>query len=374
MNKRVFKQQDQRKRKGLYRFLAVGLVVTSLVGIGFADQIKYTFGTLLQMATEAALQRTVNQMEAKVLADKVVEAKKLAKENENSGGTRDENLKRDLIVKVDTLAASQNAAYQTLAANQSDLQRNVTVEAGMLDLIIARQQWDAAKESIAYYEKDVALAKKKQQLGQLTALQVLEKENALFEQQQQVYNLEQAAYQKALELERLVGEPLSGQIQVTHELKAKSLPKEIAGPALTTAVGRQLSVVKAQNTVNEKALALQLTDVYYDAEDKELKLAQYDLQVAEFELNNAKKTEEIALLSDYKQLKLLQSAHQLSVEYVGQAQAVLKDLQRKQQLGTVTQLEVMQGELQLRNKKVEASKALAEYLKAVMNFELKSAL
>lgn len=374
MNKRVFKQQDQRKGKGMYRILAVGLVVTSLVGIGFAEQIKYTFGTLLQMATEAALQRTVDQMEAKVLEDKIVEAKKLAKENENGGGTRDENLKRDLIVKVDTLAAAQNASYQALAANQNDLQRNIAVEAGMLDLMIARQQWDAAKESIAYYEKDVALAKKKQQLGQLTALQVLEKENALFEQQQQVYNLEQAAYQKALELERLVGEPLTGQIQVTHEFKSKPLPKEISGPALTTVVEGQLSVVKAQNTVNEKALALELTDVYYDAEDKELKLAQYDLQVAEFELNNAKKTEEIAVLSEYKQLKLLQSAYQLSVEYVGQAQAVLKDLQLKQQLGTVTQLEVMQGELQVRNKKVESSKALAEYLKAVMNFELKSAL
>ncbi len=347
------------------------LVGVLVVSVAFSDQIAFGLKSLREMSEKASLQVSVDQMEAKVLEDKIADANKLAKERQNAGGTRDENLQRDITVKVDTLVANQNAALQKLTSNENAAKRRIDLETATIELFLVKEQLKAMTLNTTVFDKEIALVKKQYQLGQVTALQVLEKENALLTHKQDLIALEQQVYQKSLELERLVGEPLKGAIAIDFKLLESPMPEPFTLESIGVVVARQLSVIKAQNTFNEKQLTFDLTDIYYDPTDKEYKSIAFDLEVAKYDLKSAKETEEIAIVYDYQQLDLLKQAYQLEKENVTLTNERLLETQKRLKLGTATALDVLKGEMQLRNKRVDAQKALGAYEKAVLLFGLK---
>lgn len=352
--------------------LILGVIVLSVLSLAvFGEGLLQTLGQLLVSGAENSIQGSIDQLNGDILKVKLEDANKEADKNKVPGGTRVDLLKKDLIVNIDTLTAKQALDYQTLEANKNQYTLKRDIEVATQDYALVLEEIRVAKLNLPVAEKEVAIAKTQQRLGMVTNLAVLEKENAVASQRLSLITLDQSRYEKALALEGLVGAALEGALLVDYKIELKPRFGMSIQVMLDGLVKRQLSVFKAQQALTVKEKTFNYTDTYYDELDKEYKEALYNLEIARLEYQDAYEAAKIDLLTAFEQVGILYESYLLEKDFVALNEARLADTQKKKSLGTASELEVLQAQVQLRNKKLDVTKAIVAYNKAYLDFKLK---
>ncbi len=349
--------------------LAAMMILGSIAALQSAVNAEDAVEVLTQAkAVELAL---ANNLELKIAEQEQKETNitrsqqnKIAKEDDPTG-----SYDLDLLVEVAKVNKENLTKLAQATYNSSKLETELAAKNAYAQLVNAKEAYTLAEKNKAQAEEALRFAKKKQELGQASNVQVLSAEAELSSKQAALSSAEITYKQKLMDINVIMNQELNKQwtIDANVELKTVELKplEELKQAMLTThpaALGADLSYKIAE--------AKYLTAKgFYPENVWTYQLAQVDYEQAKYQYELTKRSQEKALNQAYIGVEgsiNTVNALKKSVEATAEAYRIAK---LRYDLGLVTAYDVNEAALQLNNMENNLLSAKLGYMLAVSQLE-----
>lgn len=344
--------------------LLSGLVV-------FAEEIAeiFDFNTLGDKAIENSL-----ELESKTLT---LESKKIDQEDterdasnaDQQGGDRVTYINNRTIVESDTILADMEVklAEMAIEKEKEDLKKTLNEKGMAYNLLL--EEIKLNKMLLANYDTYIKNVEVKESNGIATSIDVT---NIIIEKQNQalkVKELEGSLRDKAIELNHLLGRELDEAIVIEDTIEAYPLVNFDPAVLYEKRYETYPNIYRKTVELESKEIIFNLNAERYTEDEKEYKTALYNKNIAEVNLDSAKKDYEVALRSavnDYlnanDSLALTRKQSELKTKQYD-------DTKLKYDLGLANSEELLKAEEAMKQGEYDVVKAIYNYNVALLAVE-----